>query len=126
MSHDYDAAREEFEFMSLDVFDTMLRFLDAQAEHYRKLAEIARAVRDERTPPPPSPLGLCDLCKDAPATHEVRMPRLSDPTDLCCVEVVCLACTPGGASNEMVRTPDEWVEYIESNAARFRKHEVLS
>lgn len=58
----------------------------------------------------------CDGCGTKEYTKEnpfveVRTPRPSDPSDLCCIVAGCLACFPG------TRTPQEWSEYIETEDA---------
>lgn len=58
----------------------------------------------------------CDACGTEEYTPEnpfveVRVPRPSDRTDLCCIIAGCAACFPG------TRTPAEWEEYFESGEA---------
>lgn len=59
----------------------------------------------------------CDTC-NTPLSREdlveVRIPRPSDPTDLCCVMAGCVSCFPKGESS---RTAAEWNEFIESPEA---------
>lgn len=58
----------------------------------------------------------CDDCGGAEYSPgnpyvEIRVPRPSDPSDLCCIMGGHSACFPGN------RTPAEWDDYIESPEA---------
>lgn len=63
----------------------------------------------------------CDVCDSADYNEanpfvEVRTPRPSDPSDLCCILAGHLDCF-GGTEGETVRTPSNWSNYIESPEA---------
>lgn len=58
----------------------------------------------------------CDGCGAVEYTFdnpfvEVRVPRPSDPTDMCCILAGCSNCFPGS------KTPEEWSKWIESAEA---------
>lgn len=58
----------------------------------------------------------CDACGTTEFTEanpfvEVRTPRPSDPSGLCCIIAGCLECFPGS------KTPEQWSNYIESDEA---------
>lgn len=70
-------------------------------------------------------MNVCDGCggTDFPATDpfvEVRTPRPSDPSDMCCVIAGHRKCFPGAM------TPAEWNAYIESPAAVAAGHAFLT
>lgn len=72
----------------------------------------------------------CDTCSEDNYTEanpfvEVRIPRPSDPADLCAILGGHLSCF-GGVEGETVRTPEHWDEYIESEAAYAAGHLFLT
>jgi hypothetical protein len=63
----------------------------------------------------------CDICNTNQYTEanpfvEVRTPRPSDPSDMCCILAGHLDCF-GGQVGETVNTPDGWADWIESEDA---------
>lgn len=50
----------------------------------------------------------CDICEEL---LEIRAPRPSDPTDMCCILWVG-PCHPNGA-----KSPAQWIEWIENEGA---------
>lgn len=67
----------------------------------------------------------CDACGATEYTEanpfvEVRVPRPSDPSDMCCIMAGCLNCFPGS------KTPAQWNEYIESKVAMINGHYFLT
>lgn len=67
----------------------------------------------------------CDGCGTVEYTErnpfvEVRVPRPSDPSDMCCIMAGCSDCFPGS------KTPTEWKEYIESRMALVNGHMFLT
>lgn len=71
----------------------------------------------------------CDGCDTTTYTEtnpyvEVRVPRPSDPSDLCCIIAGCSDCF--GGIGETVKTPQGWSEYMESDEAYDKGYMWLS
>lgn len=63
----------------------------------------------------------CDDCGGQTLPiRTVRIPRPSDPHDLCGILWLCSACCP--ESSDTAKTEDEWDEYIESPEAMKAGH----
>lgn len=72
----------------------------------------------------------CDSCGALDYTGvnpyvEVRVPRPSDPSDLCCILGGHLGCF-GNSIGTSVNTPSGWDEYIESPEALRNGHLFLT
>lgn len=71
----------------------------------------------------------CDACGATEYTDEnpfveVRTPRPSDPSDMCCILAGCAGCF--GGIGGTVKTPEGWTEYIESVEAYRNGHLFLT
>lgn len=67
----------------------------------------------------------CDDCAEDNYTEanpfvEIRVPRPSDPSDLCCIMGGHSNCFPGN------KTPAQWDDYIESAEAMRNGHMFLT
>lgn len=68
----------------------------------------------------------CDICDGGYYTHDnpfvnYRVPRPSDPTDMCCTMWGHLKCLGGKISMTPqggVATPDQWQDWIENEGAK--------
>lgn len=62
---------------------------------------------------------MCDTCDKVVPSAElmlVRVPRPSDPSDLCCIMWGCSDCFP--FSDGTCMTDDQWEVFMESDKAR--------
>lgn len=67
----------------------------------------------------------CDTVIEAVKRYEVRLPRPSDPSDLCAILWICEACASEMGAG-VARTPQQWADYIESDEARAKGYLFLS
>ncbi len=60
----------------------------------------------------------CDICKAEYKTrYEVRTPRPSDHTDMCCVMWICEACAKD-MGPARVKTAAEWEEWMDNEGVK--------